>query len=74
MNPPAGKPSANSIDPAGDADLPREVWSLISNLVLDNQERRQVADATGISFGRSGDFVVATYAVRGPRGEAQKTS
>jgi dihydrofolate reductase len=27
-----------------------------------------------VDVGRSGDFVVATYAVRGPRGEAQKTS
>jgi DNA-binding MarR family transcriptional regulator len=29
------------------------VWSLMSDLVLDNQRRREVADALGISFGRS---------------------
>ena len=31
----------------------REVWLLISDLVLDNQRRREVADALGMSFGRS---------------------
>jgi DNA-binding MarR family transcriptional regulator len=31
----------------------REVWLLISDLVLDNQRRREVSDALGISFGRS---------------------
>ncbi len=32
---------------------PREVWLLISDLVLDNQRRREVSDALGMSFGRS---------------------
>jgi DNA-binding MarR family transcriptional regulator len=32
---------------------PREVWLLMSDLVLDNQRRREVADALGISFGRT---------------------
>jgi DNA-binding MarR family transcriptional regulator len=36
--------------PASTAD---RVWSLMSDLVLDNQRRREVADALGISFGRS---------------------
>jgi DNA-binding MarR family transcriptional regulator len=31
----------------------REVWSLMSDLVLENQRRRQVSEATGISFGRT---------------------
>jgi DNA-binding MarR family transcriptional regulator len=31
----------------------REVWSLMSDLVLDNERRREVADALGISFGRA---------------------
>jgi DNA-binding MarR family transcriptional regulator len=31
----------------------REVWLLMSDLVLDNQRRREVADAVGISFGRT---------------------
>jgi len=31
----------------------REVWSLMSDLVLDNQRRREVTDALGISFARS---------------------
>jgi DNA-binding MarR family transcriptional regulator len=30
-----------------------EVWLLMSDLVLDNQRRREVSDALGISFGRS---------------------
>jgi DNA-binding MarR family transcriptional regulator len=30
----------------------REVWLLINDLVLDNQRRREVADALGLSFGR----------------------
>jgi DNA-binding MarR family transcriptional regulator len=34
-------------------DPAREVWLLMSDLVLDNQRRRQVADALGMSFGRS---------------------
>jgi DNA-binding MarR family transcriptional regulator len=35
------------------AVTPREVWLLISDLVLDNQRRREVSDALGISFGRA---------------------
>jgi DNA-binding MarR family transcriptional regulator len=31
----------------------REVWLLMSDLVLDNQRRREVAEALGISFGRT---------------------
>jgi DNA-binding MarR family transcriptional regulator len=31
----------------------REVWLLISDLVLDNQRRRAVSEATGMSFGRT---------------------
>jgi DNA-binding MarR family transcriptional regulator len=34
-------------------DPAREVWLLMSDLVLDNQRRRQVTDALGMSFGRS---------------------
>jgi DNA-binding MarR family transcriptional regulator len=30
----------------------REVWMLMSDLVLDNQRRREVSDAVGLSFGR----------------------
>jgi DNA-binding MarR family transcriptional regulator len=30
-----------------------EVWLLMSDLVLDNQRRRQVSEAVGISFGRA---------------------
>jgi DNA-binding MarR family transcriptional regulator len=41
-------------DPEGDtAATAREVWSLMSDLVLDHQRRREVADTLGISFGRS---------------------
>lgn len=36
-----------------DADVDaREAWVLMNDLVLDNQRRREVAEATGISFGR----------------------
>jgi len=31
----------------------REVWLLMSDLVLDNERRRDVAEALGISFGRA---------------------
>jgi DNA-binding MarR family transcriptional regulator len=34
-------------------DPAREVWLLMSDLVLDNQRRRAVTDALGMSFGRS---------------------
>lgn len=34
-------------------DAAREVWLLISDLVLDNMRRRQVSDALGMSFGRA---------------------
>ena len=43
-------------DPPQDDPAPqaaRDVWLLISDLVLDNQRRRQVNEALGISFGRS---------------------
>ena len=35
------------------SDAAREVWLLMSDLVLDNQRRREVADALGMSFGRA---------------------
>jgi DNA-binding MarR family transcriptional regulator len=36
-----------------DADAAaRQVWVLMSDLVLDNQRRRDVAEAVGVSFGR----------------------
>jgi DNA-binding MarR family transcriptional regulator len=31
----------------------REVWLLMSDLVLDNERRREVSDALGMSFGRA---------------------
>jgi DNA-binding MarR family transcriptional regulator len=34
-------------------DPAREVWLLMSDLVLDNERRREVAEAVGISFGRA---------------------
>lgn len=34
-------------------DPSREVWLLISDLVLDHQRRREVSEALGISFGRT---------------------
>jgi DNA-binding MarR family transcriptional regulator len=35
-----------------DAATSHEVWLLMSDLVLDNERRREVADALGVSFGR----------------------
>ena len=35
------------------ATTAQEVWLLMSDLVLDNQRRREVADAVGMSFGRA---------------------
>jgi DNA-binding MarR family transcriptional regulator len=35
------------------ADLAREAWLLMSDLVLDHQRRRAVAEATGLSFSRT---------------------
>jgi DNA-binding MarR family transcriptional regulator len=35
-----------------DDELAREVWLMMSDLVLDHQRRREVAEATGISFAR----------------------
>jgi DNA-binding MarR family transcriptional regulator len=34
-------------------DGAREAWLLMSDLVLDNQRRREVAEAVGMSFGRA---------------------
>jgi DNA-binding MarR family transcriptional regulator len=43
-----------SANPSGDSSaLAREVWMLMSNLVLDNGRRRQVSKALGMSFGRT---------------------
>jgi DNA-binding MarR family transcriptional regulator len=35
------------------SEASRDVWLIISDLVLDNQRRRAVAEALGISFGRA---------------------
>ena len=35
------------------SDAAHEVWPLMSDLVLDNQRRREVSDATGMTFGRT---------------------
>lgn len=35
-----------------DGDLAGEAWTLLCDLVLDNQRRRQVSEALGLSFGR----------------------
>jgi DNA-binding MarR family transcriptional regulator len=35
------------------SDLSREVWTLMSDLVLDHQRRRQVSEAVGLSFSRT---------------------
>ena len=35
------------------ADAAREVWLLMSDLVLDNRRQREVTEATGLSFGKT---------------------
>ena len=35
------------------SDAAREVWLLMTDVVLDNTRRREVADALGMSFGRT---------------------
>ena len=35
------------------AATPREVWLLMSDLVLDHERRREISEALGISFGRA---------------------
>lgn len=35
------------------SEIAHEVWQLMSDLVLDNQRRREVAEAAGMSFGRT---------------------
>ena len=46
-------PVHGSKPPAEDtAATAREVWALMSDLVLDNERRRQAADALGMSFAR----------------------
>jgi len=34
-------------------DVSREVWTLMSDLVLDHQRRREVSEAVGLSFART---------------------
>lgn len=46
MSPRAEKPAASPSDAA-------EVWLALCDLVLDNERRREVAEATGISFART---------------------
>jgi DNA-binding MarR family transcriptional regulator len=43
----------NDSDPDTASDLAREVWTLMSDLVLDHQRRRQVSEAVGLSFART---------------------
>ena len=35
------------------SEVANEVWQLMSDLVLDNQRRREVTEATGMTFGRT---------------------
>jgi DNA-binding MarR family transcriptional regulator len=38
---------------SGERDSARDVWLLMSDLVLDNTRRREVSEALGLSFGRT---------------------
>src|ERR1700750_2604770 len=48
MAPPPPPPDRDALPQAA-----REAWLLMSDLVLDHERRREVADALGISFGRA---------------------
>jgi DNA-binding MarR family transcriptional regulator len=48
-----GRNNARSGQSAGEQDLPREVWRLMSDLVLDHQRRQAVSEAVGLSFSRA---------------------
>lgn len=50
--PPPSRPPAEGTGPQVDASTAGEVWTLLSDLVLDNVRRREVAEAVGLSFGR----------------------
>ena len=45
--------NAPAVEDSDSDHAAREVWLLLSDLVLDNQRRREVSDALGISFGRA---------------------
>ena len=45
--------NAPAVEDSDSDHAAREVWLLMSDLVLDNQRRREVSDALGISFGRA---------------------
>jgi DNA-binding MarR family transcriptional regulator len=47
------RPKANPSRRATAPDVSRHVWTLMSDLVLDNQRRRQVSEAVGLSFART---------------------
>jgi DNA-binding MarR family transcriptional regulator len=47
------RPAEDSPHPDAPSVTSREVWLLMSDLVLDHQRRREVAEAVGISFGRT---------------------
>jgi len=49
----AARRDSGSAEHAADKDLPREVWLLMSDLVLDHDRRRKVTDAVGMSFSRA---------------------
>lgn len=45
-------PAQNEPTPQAAPATAREVWKIMSDLVLDNERRRDVADALGLSFAR----------------------
>jgi DNA-binding MarR family transcriptional regulator len=47
---PSGTDVAPEVDPGEDAA--RRAWAVMRDLVLDNERRRNVSDALGLSFGR----------------------
>jgi DNA-binding MarR family transcriptional regulator len=49
----SARPAEDDSDRDAAAAISREVWLLMSDLVLDHERRREVAEALGVSFGRA---------------------
>lgn len=45
-------PAPSPVDAHQPADLSRDAWMAMCELVLDNERRREVSEAVGLSFGR----------------------
>ncbi len=49
----AGRRPNAGVRPRPDSDAAQRAWSAMADLVLDNERRREVSDALGLTFGRA---------------------